>query len=1026
MTRSPAAAPERTPTVLVVLVARDASEWLRGTVAALAAQTYPRMAVLGVDDASSDDTKRILEHALGERRVITFASPQGRADALRAAMDQPAASEADFVLLLQDDAALDPDAVLRLVEAAVGIPGVDRVGVAGCKVVDRDQPRALVDVGRSADVFGHAYSPLQPGEIDQGQFDRVLDVLCVSTSALLMARDAWKRAGLLDERIDEEHQGLDLCWRVRLAGFRVLMTPLARVRHRAEPPPLATPTRGRRHGRRYEEDRAAIVTMLKNYGVLSLLWVVPLALVLGLVRLLYLVLARRFEEAYDVLAAWGWNVAHLGGTWSRRRRIQRERKVKDRQLRRFMESAGLRLPRWFQSAERILEEQRAIEDADEDETTTRRLRDRTASLVGTHPVVVGSFVAVVVGALVIRGLYGPEPLVGGVLPAFPARPDGFWSELVSAYRTTLLGGSLAASPALGAIGGLSWLTLGSTALAQKALLIGAPALAAILAYRAAARLTGRPGSSVLAAAAYVLSGLVLWSFSEGRLDLLVALAVLPAIFERIEAAFAPEEPSDGRWRFIAGVGVTLAVLVAFLPGAVLAVALLVIVQVIGGSARGRGLVLMGSAAVAAAVLLFPFVPTLIAGDGAALAALVGTTDLSSLVRLAPGGGPGTWVVAAFLPVAAFLSFALVGAEHRARAVRAAVAAVAGLGLSWLAAAGWLPEPLSDPLTFLAVAATGEAMLVAYGVSSAVTGLGREAFGLRQVFTGLLIVTLGGGLLLQTAAALVGGWAVGEPGPDRVPPAWSVVESRAKGDFRVLWLGAGRNGPFPAPGGDPQAVAEAGAATVRYGLTDREGVSALDLGRPSTGPGPDRLGEALDEILSGTTRHGGALLAPFGVRFIVAGGDDLPPEATALFDTQVDLDPLPAAGLVIYRNAAAMPPAAILVDDPSTLEAMRAADTDAIARATVSRGSSLAQVQGGWEGGDGAGPVFLSTEFLGAWELDGSSDEPFSAFGWATGFPAQQAPVTVRYGAQLPATIQAWILGVLWAVALWVTRKPVSR
>ena len=43
--------------------------------------------------------------------------------------------------------------------------------------------------------------------------------------------------------------------------------------------------------------------MLKNYAVLSLLWVVPLALVLGLVRLLYLTLARRFEEAYDVLAA---------------------------------------------------------------------------------------------------------------------------------------------------------------------------------------------------------------------------------------------------------------------------------------------------------------------------------------------------------------------------------------------------------------------------------------------------------------------------------------------------------------------------------------------------------------------------------------------------------------------------------------------------------------------------------------------------------------------------------------------------
>ncbi len=58
-------------------------------------------------------------------------------------------------------------------------------------------------------------------------------------------------------------------------------------------------------------------------------------------------------------------------------------------------------------------------------------------------------------------------------------------------------------------------------------------------------------------------------------------------------------------------------------------------------------------------------------------------------------------------------------------------------MSWLSAAGWLPEPLSNPLAYLAVAATAEVMLVAYGVSSVVTGLGREAFGMRQVLTGML-------------------------------------------------------------------------------------------------------------------------------------------------------------------------------------------------------------------------------------------------------------------------------------------------
>ena len=1025
MTGSPTAtaAPERLPSVLAVLVVRDAEAWLRETLASLAAQTYPRLAVLAVDNASGDGSRELLEQALGDRRVISLPEPRGLAGSLKAALELPVASEADFVLLLHDDAAMDPDVVLHLVEAAVGI-GVDRVGVVGAKVVDWEQPRRLRDVGMSADLFGHAYAPLQPDEIDQGQFDRVLEVLSVSSSSMLVARDAWKRAGLFDERIDAEFEGLDFCWRVRTSGFRVLMTPLARTRHRSATSEGERATAERDRTPRYREDRAAIASMLKNYSLLSLLWIVPLAVTLGVFRLLFLVLARRFEEAWDLLAAWGWNVTHLPGTLKRRRRVQKMRRTKDRQLRRFMESAGLRLPRWFQTAERILEEQRAIEDDEQGEPVSRRLRDRTASLVGTHPVIVASFFGLVIGAVVIRFLVGPEAIAGGVLPSFPSSPSGFLSELVSGYRTTPLGGPLTASPALGALGGLSWLAFASTSIAQKVVLAGAPALASILMYRAAARLTSRPSASVLAAAAYVLSGLMMWSFSQGRLDLLVALAVLPAAAERLEAAFGADDPTDGRWRFAAGLGVTIAVLMAFAPGAGLALIVLVVIELLAGASRGRGLTLVAIAVVAAAVLLFPFVPTLIAGGGAAFTSTIGTTDLSMLARLTPGGGPGTWVVALFLPIGAVVSFALVGAEFRARAIRAAVMAIAGLGLSWLSAAGWLPGASSNPLAYLALASVGMALLVAYGLASLFTGLGRESFGLRQLGSAMLALVLGVGLLFQSVAAMIGGWAVG--GVEQIPAAWAVVEGSAKGDFRVLWVGGDDGTPFPAPGGDAQGTVEAGEATLRFGITDRTGVSALDTGRPTVGPGADHLAEALNEVLSGTTQHGGALFAPFAVRYVVAEADSLPPAAAQRLTNQLDLNLVPAAGLVIFRNASTMPPAAILDVDRETTALIHSGTPSDVARLRAVDASSLDPIEGGWSGGEGRGPVYISTEFQGSWQLDGSDLEPRRAFGWATSFEPQDAPVTVIYGAQLLATVQALLLGLVWIVALWITRKPVAR
>jgi len=814
---------------------------------------------------------------------------------------------------------------------------------------------------------------------------------------------------------------------VRVAGYRILMTPLARVRLAAsadeetsgEPAP-------RRRSPRYEEDRAAITAMLKNYSLLSLLWVVPAALVLGILRFSYLTLGRRFEEAIDVAAAWGWNLAHLRGTLVRRRHAQKARRVRDRALRRFMESAGFRSPRWFATAERILEEQRAIDEADEGEPIQRRLRDRTASLVGSHPVIVGSFLAIVVGAVAVRELIAAEALVGGALPAFPDRIGDLFAELASAVRSTPLGGPLAPSPAIGALGVLSFAALGDPQLAQKAVLIAGPPLAAILMYRATVRLSVRPGPAVLAAATYGLGALTLWAFSEGRLGLLIALAVLPAATERIETAFAREEPPGGRPRFVAGSAVTFAVGIAAYPGIVLAITVLIAIRVLSGPARGRGLLLAAAGTVGAAVLLFPFVPTLLADGGRALSSLVGTTEPDRLVRLSLGPGPGTWPVAAFLPIGAALGLGLVRGELRGPAARAAVAGVAGLVLSWLAAASYLPLGLADPPAYAALAAVSMTSLIGFGLTSFTGSLRLESFGLRQVAGGVLTLVLCAGILLQSVAAMAGTWGVGRP-QERIPPAWAVVSGAAGGSFRVLWLTGDTGDGLPPPAGDPQRRLEAGEATIRYALTGRAGASVLDMGRPLSGPGPDHLERALGEIFGGTTRHAGALLAPFGIRFVVAERGVLPSAARDALDAQLDVNLLPETGFTIYRNAVAIPPAAILAATPADREIMGVGDLSTTAMWRRVPAVPLDRVSGGWNGPGGLeGTIFLSTGYDAQWALQGTAARSEVAFGWATSFRATGEPVRVRHEGRLPARIQVALLAVLWLAALWATRKPVAR
>jgi hypothetical protein len=293
-----------------------------------------------------------------------------------------------------------------------------------------------------------------------------------------------------------------------------------------------------------------------------------------------------------------------------------------------------------------------------------------------------------------------------------------------------------------------------------------------------------------------------------------------------------------------------------------------------------------------------------------------------------------------------------------------------------------------------------------------------------VGTGLIAVVLAAGIALQVVVSMVGGWAVG--GPDEIPPAFAVISSGTEAEYRVLWVGGDVGGPFPPPGGDPTGLAPAGADSLRYTLTGRDGVTSLDTGRPLSGPGDDALRSALDEILSGTTAHGGALLAPFGVRFVVASQDDLPAGAQARLEAQLDLDRIPASDLVIFRDSAALPPAAAFQSEDAIdlVSSDRSVD---VARVGTVSARPMKATEGGWNGEAGDGPIAISTEFDGAWGLEEIDTPPERSFGWSTSFLDPPAgAVEVRYGAQLPRTIAVFLLAVVWAAALWITRKPVAR
>jgi len=283
--------------------------------------------VIVVDDAARDGTSDRAAERYPQIRLTRNLVNLGFVGACNRGL---AEATGKYAVLLNDDALVETGWLESLVGAMEADPSI---GAAQPKIVsakDLAQFEYAGAAGGLLDRYGYPFALgrwFEHCETDRGQYDAPREIFWASGTAMGMRMSVYREIGGLDPVFQMHMEEIDWCWRCRLAGHRVVSVPAARVRHYG-----ALTLRSESFSKMYLNHRNSFLMLFKNYGLRSLLWVVPVRLFLECLTV----------AGSVVTGNWGRARASVGGVWGAcallprimpaRKRIQATRRRSDAEI----------------------------------------------------------------------------------------------------------------------------------------------------------------------------------------------------------------------------------------------------------------------------------------------------------------------------------------------------------------------------------------------------------------------------------------------------------------------------------------------------------------------------------------------------------------------------------------------------------------------------------------------------------------------------------------------------------------------
>ena len=215
------------PKVGVVIVNWNRKEDVLRCISSVLLSDYDHYQILVVDNASSDGSIEAIEESYPEVVILKAEKNLGFTGGNNLGIHWALDRQFEWVLLLNNDVIIAPDAIRLMVEAIQQDP---TIGIAGPIVYHAKQPKIIQSAGGSIDKYWNTAHRGQ-NQPDQGQYSQVADVQWVTGCALMARLEMVRRIGLLDERFFAYSEEVDWCLRAHRDGWKIQCVPWAHVWH---------------------------------------------------------------------------------------------------------------------------------------------------------------------------------------------------------------------------------------------------------------------------------------------------------------------------------------------------------------------------------------------------------------------------------------------------------------------------------------------------------------------------------------------------------------------------------------------------------------------------------------------------------------------------------------------------------------------------------------------------------------------------------------------------------------------------